>query len=211
MLLAGRSIERTAQSADTVLGRTHPLTQAINAVGCGARQWWTCAAVLTGAVIASVERHPWALAVAVSAGLVLLTLTIVMFALWQRVRDEVIRLIADGREELPISVVQRQRERLLRRRTKQVLARTLETMLRQALSPPRIMTRGSRPLFSVRVIVSVAPELRAVISLLQPENASARGVALIERLIAYGDSPLYAREASVLRDELRRIQSALEE
>ncbi len=211
LLFAGRSSERTAQSAGTVLGRTHPLTQAINGVGCGARQWWTCAAVLTGAVIASVERHPWALAVAVSAGLVLLTLTIVMFALRQRVRDEAIRLIADGREALPISVVERQRERLLSRRTKQALARTLETMLRQALSPPRIMTRGSRPLFSVQVIVSVAPELRAVISLLQPENASARGAALTERLIVYGDSPLYAREASVLRDELRRIQSALEE
>jgi hypothetical protein len=52
------------------------------------------------------------------------------------VRDEAIHLIAEGREALPIAVVQRQHQQLLSRRTKDALARTLETMLRQALSPP---------------------------------------------------------------------------
>ena len=151
------------------------------------------------------------MAVAVSAVLVLLTLTVLIFALRQRLRDEAIHLIAEGREALPIAVVQRQRQHLMSPRTKAALARTLEAMLRQALSPPRIMTRGARPLFSLRVIASVAPDLRAVISLLETENAPARGVALTERLIAYARSPLYAREASVLREELRRIRSALEE
>ncbi|MGH2885673.1 MAG: hypothetical protein ACRDPA_23735, partial [Solirubrobacteraceae bacterium] len=206
-----QSGERTAQSAGTVLGRSHPLTRAIDAVGRVGRQWWTCAAVVAGAVIALLEHHPWAVAVAVSAGLVLLTLTVVILALRQRVRDEAIHLIAEGRDALPIAVVQRQRQQLLSRRTKEALARTLETMLRQALRPPRPLARGARPLFSVGVIASVAPDLRAVISLLQTENASARGVALTERLIAHGNSPLYACEATVLREELRRIRSALEE
>jgi hypothetical protein len=74
-----------------------------------------------------------------------------------------------------------------------------------------MMTRRARPLFSMRVIASVAPDLRAVIGLLQTDEAQVRGVALTERLIAHGHSPLYAREASVLREELRRIQSALVE
>jgi hypothetical protein len=211
LLPASQSRQRIAQSADAVLGQTHPLSRAIDAVGCVGRQWWICAAVVAGAVIARVEGHPWAVAVAVSAVLVLLTLTVLLFALRQRVRDEAIHLIAEGREALPIAVVQRQRQHLMSPRTKDALARTLEIMLRQALSPPRIMTRGALPLFSVRVIAGVAPDLRAVIGLLQTENAQARGVALTERLITYGHSPLYAREASVLRDELHRIRRALEE
>ena len=142
--------ERTARSAGIVLGRSHPLTQGIDAVGCVNKQWLTCAALMAGAVIARIEGDAWAVAVAVSAGLVLLTLTVVVLALRRRVRDEAMHLIAEGHEALPIAVVQRQRQRLLSPRTSDTLARTLEMMLRQALRPPRIMTRGARPLFSVR-------------------------------------------------------------
>ena len=210
-LVAGQPGNEAAQSAALVLGPTHPLSRAMDAAARVGRQWWACAAVIAGAVIAQFERDPWALAVAGSAGLVLVTLTFVIFGLRQRVRDEAIHLIAEGREALPIGVVHRQRERLVSRRTTEGLARALETMLGQALRPPRLMTRGASPLFSVRVIASVAPDLRAVISLLQTGSARARGVALTERLLAYGDSPLYAREARVLREELHRIRSTLEE
>jgi hypothetical protein len=208
-LLAGPLGERTARTAGTVLGRSHPLTRGIDAVGCVSKQWLTCAALIAGAVIARIEGDAWAVAVAVSAGLVLLTLTVVVLALRRRVRDEAMRLIAEGHEALPIAVVQRQRERLLSPRTRDTLARTLEMMRRQALCPPRIMTRGARPLFSVLVIASVAPDLRALISVLRTENASAMGVSLLERLITHGDSPLYGRDAAVLREELRRVRSAL--
>lgn len=211
-MLSARPLgKRTGQSAATVLGRTHPLARRIDAAGCVGRQWWTCAAVLAVAVIARFDGDAWAVAVAVGASMVLLTLTVVMLALRQRARDEAIHLIAEGHEALPIAVVQRQRERLLSQRAREGLARSLETMLQHALRPPRIMTRGARPLFSVRVIASVAPDLRAVISVLQTGSASARGVALTERLITHANSPLYAREAIVLRDELHRIRGALRE
>jgi hypothetical protein len=134
-----------------------------------------------------------------------------VLVLRQRVRDEAIHLIAEGREALPIGIVHRQRERLVSPRTTEGLARALETMLEQAVNSPRIVTRGARPLFSVRVIAGVAPDLRAVIRLLQAGPVRARGVALTERLLAYGDSPLYDREPRVLREELHRIRSALEE
>jgi hypothetical protein len=197
--------ERTARSAGIVLGRSHPLTPGIYAAGCVSKQWLTCAALMAGAVIVRIEGDVWAGAVVFSAGLVLLTLTVVVLALRQRVRDEAIHLIAEGHEALPIAVVQRQRQRLLSPRTTDALPRTLEMMLR----PPGIMTRGARPLFSVLVIASVAPELCALISVLRTKNASARGVSLLERLITHGDSPLYGREAVVLREELRRVRSAL--
>jgi hypothetical protein len=201
--------EPTARSAGIVLGPSHPLTRGIDAVGCVSKQWLTGAALMAGALIARIEGDAWADAVALSAGLVLLTLTVVVLALRQRVREEAIHLIAEGDEALPIAVVQRQRQRLLSPRTRDTLARTLEMMLRQAVRPPRIMTRGARPLFSGLVIASVAPDLRALISVLRTKNASAKGVGLLERLITHGDSPLYGREAAVLREELRRVRIAL--
>jgi hypothetical protein len=94
-------------------------------------------------------------------------------------------------------------------RTRDTPARTLEMMVRQALRPPSIMMTGARPLFSLPVIAGVAPDLRALISALRTENARARGVSLLERLITHGDSPLYGREAAVLREELGRVRSAL--
>lgn len=202
--------ERTARSADIVLGRSHPLTRGIDAVGCVSKQWLTCAALIAGALIARIEGDAWAVAVAVSAGLVLLTLTVVVLALRRRVRDEAMHLIAEG-HEAPDHGRRAPAPTPVSPRTRDTLARTLEMMLRQALRPPRIMTRGARPLFSVLVIASVAPDLCALISVLRTKNASARGVGLLERRITHGDSPLYGREAAVLREELRRVRSALGE
>ncbi len=176
-----------------------------------ARHWLTCAAILTGAIIAQIEDHTWATAMIVSAALVLAVFTGILVALKQRVCDRATDLIVEGREMLPIVAVQRQRHRLLTRRRRELLARTLEIIIRHATNPPRIIPSGARPLFDVRVIASVDPDLRVVIGLLRTEKACARGVALIERLLTDGHSPLYAREVSLLREELHRAQHALAE
>ena len=139
-----QSGELPSRTAGSVLGHAHPLPRSIDAVGSVGRQWRTCAAVLAGALIAQLERRAWAIALTISAGLVLLTLTMRFFTLRQRVRDEVIHLIAEGHEALPIAAVQRQRQQLLSQRTRGSLARTIEKMLNEALSPPRIMMRGAR-------------------------------------------------------------------
>ncbi|HET7048530.1 MAG TPA: hypothetical protein VFI54_09715 [Solirubrobacteraceae bacterium] len=173
------------------------------------RQWRTCAALLAGASIAQVKGHPWATGLAISAGVVLLALTALVAALRLRVRDRARDLIAEGRETLPIIAVQRERRRLLARRRRKVLARTLDAMVRQATSPPTIPS--ARPLFDVRVIASVSGDLRAVIRLLQKKHARARGVALTERLIVDGGSPLYAQDQMRLREELHRVRHLLEE
>jgi hypothetical protein len=208
---AARSRRRVGQAADTVLGPAHPLTRASDAVARVARQWLICAALLAGAIIARLEGHPWATALIASSALILAAFTILLAALKQRLHDRVRDLIAEGREALPIATVQRQRRRLLTRKRRTGLARSFDTMVRYATNPPRIITRGARPLFDVRMIASVAPDLRAVIGLLQTGPARARGVALTERLITDGHSPLYGREAGLLREELRRIRRALGE
>lgn len=167
--------------------------------------------MLAGAIIAWLEDRPWATALALSAGIVLLTLSIVVLALVQRVRDRATELIAEGREALAIPVVRRQRQRLLTPKRRRTLARTLATMVRQATTPPKIRTTGTRPLFDPRVVASVAVDLRAVIARIQTEHAHARGVALTEQLILDGGSPLYGHNEKRLREELHRVRYLLDE
>ena len=129
----------------------------------------------------------------------------------QQVSDRATDLIAEGREALPIATVQHQRQRLLAQRRRKALAKALDTVLRQATAPPRIVTRGTRPLFDTRVIAAVGADLRAAIELLQTRNPPARGVALIDRLITDGQSAFYGHEPLPLREELRHIRHGFEQ
>jgi hypothetical protein len=209
-LHAGAPPGSCAESAGAILGPTHPLVRAIETAAATATQWRACAAILTGAIIAQTEGHPWATALAVSAGIILLALTALLAALDQRVRDRATDLIADD-EAVPIAIVQRQRQRLLTRRRRETLARTLNTMVRQATTPPDIRTAGTRPLFDPILIASVSGDLRAVIARLQTEQPYARGVALTEQLITDGGSPLYGHNERRLREEIHRVRYALGE
>ena len=203
--------ERAAQSACAVLGAAHPLSRATEAVARVTRQWLTCAATLAGSIIAQLEGHPWATILTASSTLVLAGLTAALLMLRQQVSDRATDLIAEGREALPIATVQHQRQRLLAQRRRKALAKALDTVLRQATAPPRIVTRGTRPLFDIRVIAAVGADLRAVIELLQTRNPPARGVALIDRLITDGQSAFYGHEPLPLREELRHIRHAFEQ
>ncbi|HJS94508.1 MAG TPA: hypothetical protein VJ741_09605 [Solirubrobacteraceae bacterium] len=208
-LHAGAPPASRAESACTILGPTHPLARAIETAAGTAKQWRACAAILTGAIIAKTEGHSWATALAVSAGIILLALTALLAALQQLVRDRATALIADD-ETVPITTVQRQRQRLLTRRRSKTLARTLNTMVRQATTPPKIRTTGTRPLFDPAVIAGVSGDVRAVIARLQMEHTHARGVALTEQLITDGGSPLYGHDEERLREELHRVRYVLD-
>jgi hypothetical protein len=73
---------------------------------------------------------------------------------------------------------------------------------------PRIL-RTARPVFNVRLVRQVAPELQEIAEFLRFVTGSARGVVLSERLLTSGASPLYGMEIDDLRSELRRIREAL--
>ena len=90
------------------------------------------------------RRSPWATILTASYTLVLAALTALLLMLKQRVSDRAIDLIAEGSEALPIATVQHQRQRLLAQRRRKALAKALDTVLRQATGPPRIVTRGTR-------------------------------------------------------------------
>jgi hypothetical protein len=60
-----------------------------------------------------------------------------------------------------------------------------------------------------KVIRPLADELRAVVALLRQGSASARGVALAERLLTDGGSALYGHDLVALREELGRLRYLL--
>jgi hypothetical protein len=125
-------------------------------------------------------------------------------------RDRVLDLVLAGRESLSLTVVERQRRRLASSRTRRSLARTLEAMIEETLHRPWPVPLSSRPLLHPPLIAAAQDELRAVAKLLRSGGASVRGVALCERLVTGGDSPLYGREPEPLRSELCRARVLLD-
>lgn len=162
--------------------------------------------MLVGSVIALVEGVSWALWVAISAASVLFGLALLGALFEGRKREVALDLIIDGRERLPIAAVQRQRRRLLALRTRNTLARSFERLLREASDPtPAIRVK----LFDAQTVTAVADDLHALIRLLRADDAPPRGVALAQRLLTDGTSPLYGREVEPLREQLQRIRHLL--
>ena len=66
-----------------------------------------------------------------------------------------------------------------------------------------------RPLFTARVIRPLAAQLSEIAGLLREGSPEVRGVALVERLLTSGGSPLYGTNIDLLREELRRARYLL--
>ena len=158
---------------------------------------------LAAGLIALAGGAVWAAWIAGSAGLVLLALAAMGALLRQRGRDHVLALIAGGREELPVEAVERERSRLLDRRTRTRLAASFDGLVEEAVRPPVV---AGPPLFDRAVVGGVADELGELAALLRDAQSSARGVALAWGLLSDGvGSPLHRGDVTALREELRRI------
>jgi hypothetical protein len=193
----------------SVLGPEHPLIRAIDGCHIVERQCTIVVAVLCGSGIASVEGRGWAEPLAVAAAITLAVLAVVAVSLRQCRRDHVIDVILEGREDVGLAVVQRERARLQSARTRRALARGFAEMVDQATHPQKLQMRGARPLYHLAIVVRVASELLELVSGLEREPVSMIGVARAERLVTDGMSPLYGLDAGALRSELRRIISQL--
>jgi hypothetical protein len=185
------------------LGPDHPLVRVQDALKAVVWQSLAISCVLAASLIALAGGAVWAPGIAGSAGLVLLVLGAVGTLLRQRRRDHVLALIAEGREELPVEAVERERGRLLDRRTRSRLAASFDSLVEEAVLPPVV---PGPPLFDRAVVGGVADELRELAALLRDEPSSARGVALAWCLLSDGvRSPLHRGDVTALREELRRI------
>jgi hypothetical protein len=192
-----------------VLGLDHPLTRASEALDATVKQLLVVVALLAGGLAASLEHARWGREVAISAGLVLAVFAFVAWIRAQARRDRVLDLILEGREALPLSVIQRECRRLAALRTRRSLASTLESMVEETLQRGRLGRRSARPLLSRALVTEAQDEMRSIARLLLGETARIRGVALVERVVTHGESPLYGDNSTALRSELARARVLL--
>jgi hypothetical protein len=117
-------------------------------------------------------------------------------------------LIVAGRSSLPLAVVAWERSRLIDSTYRYRLAGTIDRIV-TTTEHPRWLVRGSRPLFRVDIVAAVAPELTELGTALRNLDCEAAGVAMTQRLLCDGDSPLYGDDIFRLRETVRRIHSHL--
>jgi hypothetical protein len=193
--------------SSTLLGPEHPLARADSRLRTLRAQ--LAVTVILGLVGLAASRllgSP-ALHLALGAGVVSVGLLIAVLLARASVRERALELIASGREELPLPVVESERHRLSDRGYRRRLARTLDAII--ADPDPRDWWS---PVYADREAVHGAhAELREIARLLRElPNVRARGVALATRLVRDGaTSPLYQGPAPRLREELGRIRHVL--
>ena len=190
-----------------LLGVGHPLVTVLRASLTAVEQILAVAAVEAVAVPLFCEQAPIGLPLAVASGLVQVALGCRLAMLASRRRDICRQLIIAGRERLALADVERERRRLGDARLQTRLARTLEDFADAGAGrhfEPRIT-----PLLHVNVLRPVGPQVRDVARLLRGNQASVRGVALVEWLLTSGESPLYGAQLQPLRRELGRARYLL--
>jgi hypothetical protein len=202
------SLPRSHSPRD-VLGPDHPLTRANESLKVVLRQAGAVALLLIGSLAALAFGVGNAITLVIGCVIVLPALGAIAAELWDRRRHAARQLVLDGRESLPLPAIQRERRRLLEARTRRYVAQSFERVLQHVTRRPAPVPPSVRPLFDVRVVATVTDDLRAIVSLLHAGVPHARGVALAERLLTEGVSPLYGYDAIALRDELRRVRYLL--
>jgi hypothetical protein len=124
-------------------------------------------------------------------------------------REMCLELLAEGHCRAHIRLLERERRRLMAPRHRIMLAPWIIGLVKAAERP---QPRGlGRPVFTASVVRTLAPELRGIAERLAAPAASAHGLALLERLLHNGVSPLYGSEVEPLRRELGRARYLLED
>lgn len=194
-----------AQQAADLLGSDHPVPRLAETIHAVRRQALVSVSFTLALAMLSWPHPTRSLPLTASALLV----DLILLGAWAVLRHEhtsrIRRLIAISGPDLPLIDVQKETRRLLDTRSRQRLARRLLRILgsaeRWSDRPP-----AQRPPPAVRELAHDADLVRRVAALLVADHASARGIAMVEQLIANGyQSPLYAGNHVLLRQELGRI------
>jgi hypothetical protein len=193
--------------SSNVLGPDHPLTRADGRLRTLRAQLAVTAVLGVGMLALSPLLGSPALHLAIGAGAVAAVLLGAVLLARAGLREQALELIASGREDVPIPVVESERCRLSDRAYRRSLARTLD-VIRAEPSPKEWWS----PVYADRDAVHAADDELIEVSRLLRElpTVRARGVALVTRLIRDGaTSPLYRGPAPRLREELSRIRHVL--
>ena len=189
-----------------LLGISHPFVRTSRSIAAVPRQAFAVLAVLVAS--RAVGGSVAGLALTVGAVSVLLVLLLQGAALLDQRRRLALDLIIEGRDRLPIAAVARQRGRLAKPRSRRRVARSFERVFEDGLGLRRLAP-GPLPMVRPGVAAAVLAELGAVGALLRSPSPGIRGVALAERLLTDGASPLYGQDVEALRGQLVRASFLL--
>jgi hypothetical protein len=195
-------------SADALLGADHPLARVLERRRAVLEQSLVVAVVLSASIVALADGQPVALALVIAASIVQSVLVCSVSMLSCSRRAHVLDLIVEGRGDLPLDDLARERRCLRDRAHQHQLADWLDGIRREAEEP--LWAGRTRPIFSVRVIVAVAPDLATLAAQLRSADTNLRGVAAAERLLIDGTSSLYGQDENILSEELHRIRYLLQ-
>lgn len=194
-------------SAEALLGANHPLVALLRRFDTAFEQVVAVTAVQAVVLVFAFGNYGFGLWLAAAAVAVQIALGC-RLALLRVSRREVCVDLFVGGTGLRLPYVERARRRLLDPRQAGQLARSIEEIVATAARPiPR--AAAARPLFDVRVIRPVVPELREIAAPLRGGCPSLQGVAVVDRLMTGAATPLYGREVEPLRHELRRARYLL--
>ena len=158
--------------------------------------------------VRGIDRAPTVLG---AAAIVALALALSLLLATLQLRDRAQEVIAAGYERVPVRVVREERRRLLARRTRESIARSLERLLSDAQNWSRILP-SSRPPAGVRELRFAEQEVAEVASLLRADPVHVPGVARTARFLSDGaTSPLFDGNVHELRAELCRIRDLLDQ
>jgi hypothetical protein len=203
--LSSRVVDAQPPSDAELLGPGHPLVCVSRRVATVERQALAAATVLAASVGVGDALAP---AVRVSAAGVLLVSLVVVAVLMDERRRLALDLIVEGHEWLPVRAVMHQRDRLAGARAQIRLAKSFECVFEEGLGLRRLAP-AALPIVRPSVAAAVLAELATVTALLRSGRPGLRGVALVERLLTDGESPLYGEDAAALRAELGRARFLL--
>jgi hypothetical protein len=191
------------RSAQALLGAEHPLVTVLFACQATMDSIVVVAAIQLAALALWSVHASHARALTIGGGIVQLALNLRWATLRAERRGWCLELMIAGRGRLPLTALTRERERLTDPRLQSRLAASFDDLAaRAALKQWR--RERQRPMCSHRVLAAVEPQLRDVAARLRAGEVELRGVALLDRLLTDGASPLYGEKIGSLRDELAR-------
>jgi hypothetical protein len=190
------------------LGPEHRLACLQAQIGVRVEQATVVAAGLAASTAAIAAGVHGAMAALVACAITAALLAVGLATLFSDRRTCALELIAQGHDTLHLTVVQRERRRLLALPHRRELARSLHSLADEA--PIRLARPSHQALYTPRVLTALAAELHATARLLACDHVAIAGAALTELLLTAHDSPLYGTDAVRLRQELHRISFALQ-
>jgi hypothetical protein len=195
--------------ARETLGERHPLVRALADLDAAARQLAAVAAALGAGVVGTAAGASWGRALTVAAALVAVVMACRVLLARDAARRRACDVLIEGAAGVAVPVVNEQRRRLLDPGYRERLASSYEDLallLGRSRGRLTLVVSAATP----ELPETIATQLQAVADALRDDRVGPGGVALAERLLTDGTSPLYGPDRQRLRAELVRTTWHLE-